>query len=104
FLQAIESFGGELGYSEDSGVNRLSYKDFEITIEEGEYIRVALVGIGKITKYLQDQLKDFITLFSAQYQEELKNFRGRVEVFRDTEELIKNIFGIPQSRIKGGEQ
>ncbi|MHA1275797.1 MAG: PCI domain-containing protein [Candidatus Helarchaeota archaeon] len=103
FLQAIQSFGTEFSYSEDSGVNRLSYKDFEIILEEAEFVRVALVGIGKITAYLQNRLQDFVKLFNSQYYEELKSFRGHVEVFRNSEELIKNLFGLPQARIKGGE-
>ena len=93
FLQAIQSFGSEFSTSQESGMRRLSYKDFEISIEEGEFIRVALVGIGKITSYLNDRTKDFVTLFSAQFREDLAHFEGRIEQFRPAEEIIKNLFG-----------
>lgn len=104
FLQAIQSFGTEFSSSEEAGMRRLSYKDFEITIEEGEFVRVALVGIGKITNFLQEQLKDFVILFSSQFRDDLAHFEGRVEQFRPAEAIIKNIFGIPQARLEGGEK
>jgi hypothetical protein len=104
FLQAIQSFGTEFSSSEESGMRRLSYKDFEIVIEESEYVRAALVGIGKITDFLQDQLKDFVKLFSAQFRDDLTHFEGRVEQFRITEEIVKNIFGVPQARLDGSEK
>ncbi len=93
FLQAIQSFGSEFTTSEEAGMRRLSYKDFEISLEEGEMVRVALVGVGKITNLLQDRLLDFVKLFSNQFQAELADFRGNVGVFNATTEVIKNIFG-----------
>ncbi len=98
FLQAIQSFGTEFSSSEESGMRRLSYKDFEISLEESEYVRVALVGIGKITDTLQDRLKDFTKLFSAQFKHELADFRGNVQAFAPTEGIIQNIFGFPQTQ------
>ena len=100
FLQAIQSFGSEFSTSQESGMKRLSYKDFEIIIEEGEFIRVALVGIGKITSYLDDRLKDFVTLFSDQFREDLVRFEGRIEQFRPAEAIIKNLFGPAQPPVE----
>jgi len=97
FLQAIQSFGTEFSASEESGMRRLSYKDFEITLEEGEYVRVALVGLGKITSYLEDRLKDFVALFVDQFRDELAHFEGRIEQFHAAEEIIKNLFGMSQA-------
>ena len=93
FLQAIQSFGSEISSSDDAGMRRLSYKDFEISLEEGAQVRVALVGVGKITNLLQDRLLDFVKLFSSQFQAELAEFRGNVAVFSPTTEIIKTIFG-----------
>ena len=104
FLQAIQSFGTEFSSSQEAGMRGLSYKDFEIIIEEGEYVRVALVGLGKITGYLEDRLKDFVTLFSDQFRDDLAKFEGRIEQFRPAEVLIKNLFGVPQSTLEGGEK
>jgi len=81
-------------------MRRLSYKDFEITIEEGEFIRVALVGLGKITSYLDDRLKDFVTLFSDQFRDDLASFEGRIEQFRPAEDIIKNIFSGPPPKLE----
>jgi hypothetical protein len=96
FLQAIQSFGSEFtsDASGDAGMRRLSYKDFEISLEESDYVRVALVAIGKVTDFLQDRLKDFVKLFSGQYQADLASFHGNVAVFSGTGALIKNMFGI----------
>ncbi len=98
FLSAIQSFGTEFRTSAEesgAGMRRLSYKDFEIALEESEYVRVALVAIGKVTTYLEDRLKDFIKLFSGQFYGELANFRGMVSIFDSTTEIIKTIFGTP---------
>ncbi|MHA1264620.1 MAG: PCI domain-containing protein [Candidatus Helarchaeota archaeon] len=94
FLQAIQSFGTEFSSTEEAGMQRLSYKDFEISLEEGPHIRTALVGVGKITPYLQDRLKDFVKLFSNQFQTDLEQFSGNIQVFYETDKLIKNIFGL----------
>ncbi|MDD1779001.1 MAG: PCI domain-containing protein, partial [Candidatus Helarchaeota archaeon] len=96
FLQAIQNFGSEFSKSQDSGMRQLSYKDFEITIEESEFIRVALVGMGKITSYLNDRLKDFVTIFSDKFREDLVKFEGCIEQFRPAEEIVKNLFGLAQ--------
>lgn len=92
FLQAIQSFGTEFSTSEEAGMKRLSYKDFEIFLEESELIRVALVGIGKITDFLEDRLKEFVKLFTQQFQAELIDFRGNVGIFYPAGEIIKKIF------------
>ncbi len=95
FLQAIQSFGSEFSTTQEAGMKRLSYKDFEISLEEGGFVRIALVGIGKITTFLEDRLKDFVKVFEAQFGAELATFRGNIQQFEEAGELIKNIFGAP---------
>ncbi|MFX1295604.1 MAG: hypothetical protein ACFFD2_12235, partial [Promethearchaeota archaeon] len=104
FLSAIQSFGIEFSSStEVTGMRRLSYKNFEITLEEGEHVRAALVSTGKITNFLENQLRDFLKVFSDQFQETLSNFDGDVAQFKSTKEIVKKFFALTQKHLEGGE-
>ncbi|HUY00328.1 MAG TPA: hypothetical protein VMV49_12275, partial [Candidatus Deferrimicrobium sp.] len=91
FLSAVQSFGTELT-NEGSDMKKLAYKDFEIEMNIGDYIRVALFLKGQNTKYLVKNLVNFINAFERKYEDSLKQWMGDVSKFRDGTILVKNMF------------
>lgn len=91
FLTAVQSFGSELG-TEKTEMKKLAYKDFEIELNIGDYIRAALFLDGKSTKYLITTLVTFINSFEQQFGEALKNWHGEVSQFDTAPNLVKEIF------------
>ncbi|MHC1591306.1 MAG: zinc ribbon domain-containing protein, partial [Candidatus Helarchaeales archaeon] len=90
FLTAIQSFGMEVSRKETS-MRKLSYQDFEIEIEEGDYIRAALVLQGKVTKYLVRNLFDFVKRFENEFENALNPFTGNITVFQRADDFSEDI-------------
>jgi hypothetical protein len=94
FLTAIQSFGHELTSYDEAAMSRLSYRDFEIYIDENDLIRVALIGKGKISEYLEGTLSNFINDFSKDYNQFLVNFAGNIKNFSTADSIVKRTFNI----------
>jgi len=91
FLTAVQSFGSELS-SEKTEMKKLAYKDFEIELNVGDYVRAALFLAGPGTKWLIKTLMTFINSFEQQFSTALKDWHGDVTVFAPAQNLIKEIF------------
>jgi len=92
FLTAIQDFGMEISRGEDSAMKKLAYKNFQIELEDGEHVKLALILQGVPIDYLNKKSKTFITEFEKEYQEHLANFTGNIQVFRSAEALVKQHF------------
>lgn len=95
FLSAISTFGTEIGskiQEGEGGLEELSYRQFKIIINEGQYIKVALLLLKRPSESLKIKLRNFKTLFEEVYEKELKHFTG--EVFDDiaVTKLIEEVF------------
>jgi hypothetical protein len=86
FISAICSFGKDLVCQEE--LNEISYGDKMLLLSDGEYIRVALVLSKKASIILRKNLMDFITGFEKAYINELPNWRGQLNIFRNSGVLI----------------
>ncbi|MBD3227873.1 MAG: hypothetical protein GF329_06765 [Candidatus Lokiarchaeota archaeon] len=91
FLTAIQSFGMELTTA-PTEMKKLAYKNFEIEINVGDYIRAALFLSGPCSNYLVKKLVEFINKFEQKYEKPLKNWTGDVSKFEDAPQLVKEIF------------
>ncbi|MHA2186462.1 MAG: Ig-like domain-containing protein, partial [Promethearchaeota archaeon] len=82
FLSAISSFGVEIGSkiqkSEGGGLEELSYKQFKIIINEGNYVKVALLLLRRPQESLKKKLKSFNNIFEETYKERLVAFSGEM--------------------------
>jgi len=91
FLTAIQSFGTEIS-QKSTQMKKLAYQDFEISMDDGEKIRVALVLAGPITSYLESKLKEFISIFESRFANELQNWSGDVSEFHVMNPIADEIF------------
>ncbi|MHA1385103.1 MAG: hypothetical protein ACTSR3_15245 [Candidatus Helarchaeota archaeon] len=91
FLEAISNFGIEV-QKEKTIMNKITFQDFEILLNEGEFIRAAVITKGKIINLLNVRIEDFIKEFEAKYKEKLINWTGNLENFKDSKYLIEKYF------------
>ncbi|MFX1452572.1 MAG: hypothetical protein ACFFCM_17170, partial [Promethearchaeota archaeon] len=92
FLTAIQSFGLEISKKE-TPMKRLSYHDFEIEIEDGKYVRIALILLGEPTPLITQELFEFCKRFELKFESILQDFQGNISEFeKETPSLINEIF------------
>ncbi|MFW9876723.1 MAG: hypothetical protein ACFFG0_26815 [Candidatus Thorarchaeota archaeon] len=89
FISAICSFGKDLVCQEE--LNEITYGDRMLLLSDGEYIRVALVLSKKASIILRKNLMEFINEFEKSYANELPNWRGQLNIFRDSGAMIDEI-------------
>lgn len=98
FLFAIQSFGSEI-VAKDTPIKELCYKDFQIKVEEGKYTNVVAVLLENpdrlMTHSVSEKMKDFIISFELIYRDSLKDWGGRIDIFQETESLVREFFFKP---------
>ena len=91
FLSAIQSFGSEIN-SMDTAMKKLVYKDFQIEIEDGDYVRAALILNGEPTEYLLKQLLKYVKEFENVFKIPLRNWTGNLQPFKAQNDNLEKIF------------
>ncbi len=100
FLQAISTFGHDLGDSpglaEDSEdartLRELQYEGFRILINDGKFVRVALVLSGVPSDQLRGRLETFTGVFENRYKGDFEHWEGRVDQFNSASDLVEEVF------------
>ena len=92
YLSAIRNFGSEI-YSETTAMTRLSYKTFEILLDDEETIIAAIILRGNPTENTIQRLRIFTKEFVKKFQKEILLWAGDAKLFNSTDELIRKIFG-----------
>ncbi len=96
FLHAITSFGSEISGTEGS-LRLLEYRGFRITIQEGEFIRSALILKEDPSQRLLEIIKHFVRFFDTNYREHLEHFSGFVDPFKNAGDLVDDFFEVSLS-------
>ncbi|MHA1651371.1 MAG: hypothetical protein ACTSYB_14360, partial [Candidatus Helarchaeota archaeon] len=91
FLTAIQSFGSEIK-SKDVPIRKMAYNEFEILLNQGELVFVALIVDGKTSEWHEKKLAEFTQAFEQEFQENLKTWSGELTQFKSTGLLIDRIF------------
>ncbi|MHA1271257.1 MAG: hypothetical protein ACTSPY_15805 [Candidatus Helarchaeota archaeon] len=97
FLSAIQHFGSEIISNEHSrvenSIKKIKYQGFEINLDNGKYIRVALILKGSSnSKLINEKLVNFIKSYENKFQSELKNWNGDISHFKNSIKIINNSF------------
>ncbi|MHA1715439.1 MAG: hypothetical protein ACTSXP_07325, partial [Promethearchaeota archaeon] len=97
FVTAIASFGKEIGANDEDDQKKrreiiFDYDKFKIIIQDGEYIRIALILDEQPTEFLKSKLKEFVTEFESKYA--LSSWKGNLTIFRDVDLLIEKVFEV----------
>jgi hypothetical protein len=89
FLTAVSSFGREMDSQE--ALNEIKYGDKMLLLADGEFIRVALVLEKSASIILRQHLKEFIDAFENKFTAELPKWKGQMNVFRDSGDIIDDV-------------
>jgi len=95
FLSAISSFGQEIGakiQGGDGGLEELSYRQFKIIINEGKYVKTALLLLKRPSDVLKEKLRTFNGSFEDVYRDRLINFTGQVLEDTPITQMIEEVF------------
>lgn len=96
FLTAIQSFGLEIS-QKDTPVTKLAYKDFELELTDGNYVRVAIVLAGKATNLIKEKLSSFKTDFEIKFKPNLSQWDGNIEPFQTVKPDIIKAFSLSET-------
>ncbi|MHA1273557.1 MAG: Ig-like domain-containing protein [Promethearchaeota archaeon] len=95
FLSAISSFGQEIGAKieeSEGGLEELSYRQFKIIVNDGKFIRVALLLLKRPSESLRAKLRQFTDTFEQVFYKEVTEFKGEVLEDLRVTPLIEKIF------------
>ncbi|NVM53483.1 MAG: winged helix-turn-helix transcriptional regulator, partial [Candidatus Helarchaeota archaeon] len=91
FLHALQSFGREISEKESS-MKTLTYENYQFQIENGEYVRAALILQGTPNLFLISRLKILVKKFEEKFKNHLINFTGNLRLFEPTNDLFRELF------------
>ncbi|NVM03799.1 MAG: hypothetical protein HWN67_15825 [Candidatus Helarchaeota archaeon] len=91
FLSAIQTLSSEIK-KKMIPMKRMEYKDFEIIMEQGDYVLVALFIDGRESDWLRSKLKSYVIEFEKEYGEQLEGWSGELTTFRKSGFLVDKAF------------
>ncbi|MHA1726784.1 MAG: hypothetical protein ACTSXH_18415 [Promethearchaeota archaeon] len=99
FLTAISQFRSEIKKEEEESEKlssgfEMDYYDFKIVITDGKYVRVALILDGTPSEELKKNQRRFTSTFELKFKSHLEKMSPDVRPFKETDEIIENIFNI----------
>jgi parallel beta-helix repeat protein len=95
FISAIGSFKNELANQMGlkvrgvGGDNIIQYNEFTITLMDGEYLRLGLVSHKSLGDLIKQQCGQVLRAYEIKHLDDLKNFDGDLQVFKDFEDSIE---------------
>ncbi|MGV9172705.1 MAG: hypothetical protein ACOC35_09060 [Promethearchaeia archaeon] len=96
FLQAITSFIYGIKKQKTDRKEKshflFDHQDYKILLEDGKYVRVALVLNQRPSELIKEGLREFINRFESHYEDKLKDFNGMLKHFRDYMKLSTTDF------------
>ena len=98
FLTAISQFRSEIKKTKDQPVMQkgfeMDYYDFKIVINDGDFVRVALILDGIPSKQLEENQEAFTNRFEKKFSPLLEDFTGDIRPYKETDELVERVFNI----------
>ena len=98
FITAISQFRSEIKKTGEELVTgkgfEMDYYDFKIVINDGDFVRVALILDGTPSKNLEDNQEMFTDRFEKRHGALLGDFSGDITPFGETDKLVERIFDI----------
>ena len=94
FLSAVGAFYRELSGEEEreAALQDIHYEDLHLSLHEGRYVTSVLISEASAGKEVRASLAEFTARFEERYSDELEGFDGRVDIFADAGDLVKEAF------------
>jgi len=91
FLTAMQDFSLEIK-KKSIPIRRMEYKEFEIMLEQGKYILVALFIDGKGSDWLRKKQQLYVKKFEKYFESNLKHWKGELTFFNNSGFLVDEVF------------
>jgi len=91
FLTAMQDFSLEIK-KKQIPIKRMEYKEFEIILEQGKYILVALFIDGKGSDWLAKKHQLYVKKFEKYFESNLKHWKGELTFFNNSGFLVDEVF------------
>ena len=91
FLTAIQSFGSEIK-QKTIPIKRMEYQEFEILMEQGKHVIMALLIDEKESDWMRQKLGLFLTEFEKEYESVLIDWSGELFAFKNVGLLVDKVF------------
>ncbi len=96
FLTAMTSFQSEIAVKKKESTGKkgflLDYADFKILLEDGEFIRGALILETDPTDTLKERLSIFIQRYESLFRDKLRAWRGLIDDVNGGDILFEEVF------------
>jgi hypothetical protein len=95
FISAMGSFKNELAKQmglrvrDEGGDNTIEYNEFTITLMDGKFLRLGLVSYSSLGALIKEKCGQVLREYEIKHADDLKNFDGEIEVFKDFEKVIE---------------
>ena len=91
YLTALQSLGNEL-ISKTSSMKEVTFEDFQIKLEDGEYTRIALILLKNPSKsiatFISNIMTNFIEKFEVVFNKKLRNWDGSLNSFKSLDFMV----------------
>jgi FixJ family two-component response regulator len=102
-LTAVRMFIKDSFRGEGSEVKSFEYGDYRIVLEDGEGFFLVVIGRGRGTGHLRDEMRRIIERIEASHGHAISSWQGDVEVFDDIEtQLARLLAGEAPGRDSAG--
>ena len=91
FLTAMQDFSLEIK-KKQIPIKRMEYKEFEIILEQGKYILVALFIDGKGSDWLLKKQQLYVKKFEKYFSSNLQHWKGELTFFNNSGFLVDEVF------------
>lgn len=91
FLTAMQDFSLEIK-KQRIPIERMEYKEFEIMLEQGKFILVALFIDGKGSDWLRKKQQLYVKKFEKYFESNLKHWKGELTFFNNSGFLVDEVF------------
>jgi len=91
FLTAMQDFSLEIK-KKRIPIERMEYEEFEIMLEQGKYILVALFIDGKGSDWLRKKQQLYVKKFEKYFESNLKHWKGELTFFNNSGFLVDEVF------------
>ena len=91
FLTAMQDFSLEIK-KQRIPIERMEYKEFEIMLEQGKYVLVALFIDGKGSDWLRNKQQLYVKKFEKYFESNLKHWKGELTFFNNSGFLVDEVF------------
>jgi len=82
-----DQMGIEIG-AKKGKIHTVDYKNFTISVFDGQYLRLGVISIGKLFSLMREKCWSLLTTYEMAHSNDLNDFTGETSIFDDFPEIV----------------